>query len=316
MPPSLAFPDVVVVEESTTTTVSAMDGSPETVVDVTVGPPESTPAAQTSSTTASTTTASTIKVASTTTVAAPSSSTAPTADGSNTSTTTATTSAASTAVTTTTTASTTPTTTARSTTTTTTSTTTTTALPSAIVLYLKNPGSGDTTAQQNKLLASDEPDDSSLPNYNTDEDGRPGSRFLPTSLGFNEFDTTRIEAFHFDFDDFDGDLGTVTMSGPTTLTVWLATDSDLDGAAATVDADIAMCLPIFLTCTSIASDSAPVTTWVQNGFQAVTFDFGSPTHTFGLGQELVVRLITTGTEPIHLGYDADPTPSRLETTLS
>lgn len=99
------------------------------------------------------------------------------------------------------------------------------------------------------------------------------------------------------------------------MTVWLATDTDLGGAAATVDADIASCY-LVVFCTSLATDSAQVTTWVQNGFQAVTFDFGSPTHTFGIGEELVVRLITTGTEPIHVGFDADSRPSRLETTLS
>ena len=317
IPEVLAFEEVVDVEDSTTTsttTTIAFAAPQQLTAEVTT---TSTPAS-TTSTSAPTSTSSTMSTtapsSSTSTVAttATTSTTAPTAPPTTASSSTSSTSSSTTSTTAPTTASTTTTvatTTTTASTTTTTSSTTTTTAPAATVLYLKNPGTGDTVAMWLKDLSSAGPDNTTLPNYNTDQDTHPGSWFRPTSVGFGESNSDRIEGFRTT-------PGTSTvLSGPTTLTVWLATDGDLGGAAAVVDADIAGCYFV-VSCTSISSDSAPVTTWVDNGFQAVTFDFGSPTHTFGYGEELVVRLITTGSETIHVAFDADPNPSRLETSLS
>ncbi len=324
-PEALAFTDSIDVVESTTTTATPLaEQSPVVTTERTTQSAEPAVESTTSSTTPNSTTtvssktttslatSSTSSTSSTsaptttaTAAAAPPSTATPSTESSTTSTPTTTPS------TTQTTTSAAPTTTATTpTTTSTTSTTisTSTTTPPGTVLYLKNPWTGDTTAQWNKALSTSGPDNPSLPNYNTDEDARPGSRFRPTSAGFGETNTSRIEAFRIN-------PGRATMSGATTLTVWLATDSDLGGSPTVVDADIAGCYFV-VSCTSIASDSANVTTWVGSGFQSVTFDFGSPTHTFGSGEELVVRLITAGADPIHLGFDADPTPSRLETSLS
>ena len=320
LPETLAFVEVVDDEPAPTTTIPATSLPASVSAETVKAPvepnrprteaiPTSTAPPMSETTTTIPTTSTTPPTSDTTattppTTAAPTTAAPPTAPPSTTPPTTA----GPTSTTTPTTASTTtaqPTTTAAPTTITTAPTTSTTA-PTGVVLYLKNPGTGDTEARWDKTLATDGPDNSSLPNYNTDEDSRPGSRFLPTIWGFNETSTTRIEAFRFT-------PGTATLSGPTTMTVWLATDG---GATATVDAQIALCRTGFLLCTGIAAASAQITTGVADGFEAVTFDFGSPTHGFDSGDSLVVRLVTAGTESIHVGFDADPTPSRLETTLS
>ena len=308
LPTVLAFPDVAVVEEATTTTttvITTIDDAPATDTGLVL-----VPSSTTTSTTMSTSTSADPSTSETTTTAAPTTS-APT-------TTTSTTAApvkltsSTTAPTTASTTSTPPTTLSTTATTvpTTTSTASTTTTPpsAADVLYLKNPGTGDSSSQIYKPLSSTGPDNATLPNYNTEQDSWPGSRFNPTSIGLSETNPDRNETFWIPTDPG-------TISGPTTLTVWLATD----GAATTVQADIAACdrlvYPLY-PCTSIASANAAVTTRVDAGFQAVTFDLGSPTYTFASNESLVVRLVTAGPDAVHVGFDADTTPSRLETTLS
>lgn len=331
IPDLLAFEDVVVVEESTTTSVTtaaAIQGPLARFAAATTATTEALAESTTSSPPGSTTTpgstlATTAATGAATTPTSVLSGTPSTATSSRdrspsnspTTATTSPTTASTTATTARTTTSTSTTTASTSTSTaltttasTSTAPTTTSAAPAATVLFLKNPGTGDTTARLNKTLASAGPDNPSLPNYNTNQDSRPGSRFRPTGIGFGETNPDRIEGFFFTPDS-------ATLSGPTTFTVWLAIDSDLGGASAVVDADIARCR-FLMPCTTIAADSATVSTWIGDGFQSVTFDFGSPTQTFGPGETLTIRLITTGTESIHVGFDADPTPSRLETTLS
>ncbi len=283
-PPPTTAP-VPTTEPSTSTTTDSLTTTAPTSTTTTTTPPSSSVTTTIATTASTSTTAPTTTLAPTTTTTA-----APT---------TTTTAPTTTAPTTTTTV---------PTTTTTVPTTTTTTAPPPPSYYLKNPGTGDTSAQTYKVLDTVGPDNVTQPNYDTDVDSPadiPGLSLAPTGFGFGEWDREKHARWSIDV------VGQ-TITGNPSLTVYLATDSDLGGTPVSVRADLASCTSSYLTCSSIVSDvTASVTTYVGNGFQETSFDFSSANHTFASNRLLLVRLITEGSETIHIGFDADVHPSAL-----
>lgn len=212
------------------------------------------------------------------------------------------------AETTTTTAAPTTTTTAAPTTTTTASTTTTTsAPPSGQVLYLKNPGTGDSSAQFFKALSSSGLDDTSQPNFDTNRDSLPGLSLAATSSGWGESDLARIQRFGF---NPSGD----ELDGPASATVYLATETDRTASPVPVRISINDCNAIYQGCTILSDRVVSVGNPVAGGFQGFTVDFGTIAHDFGGGRRLVLALITEEGETVHTGFDATPNPSALTVT--
>jgi len=183
-------------------------------------------------------------------------------------------------------------------------------VPPGATYYLKNQGSGDTTAQIFKALSLNGPDASTLPNYDTDRDSVPGLSLQSTGSGFAEGNIARIQRFGLN-------PGGQTLSGTAQLTVFVATDADLGGTPVTLRADLANCAVFYSPCSSpsIAEATATVSTWVNNGFQQVTFDFGPVSENFGSSRRLVVRIITEDGHRLHLAFDADTHPSSVQLEL-
>ncbi|MGI9596826.1 MAG: hypothetical protein ACR2QK_11740, partial [Acidimicrobiales bacterium] len=102
------------------------------------------------------------------------------------------------------------------------------------------------------------------------------------------------------------------------LTVYVATDADLGGAPVTVRASIADCNSLYTTCsTDVVETTTTVSTYVGNGYEELTFDFGPVSHGFGsANRRLVLRLITEDGHTLHVAFDADPQPSSIVLDLS
>ncbi|MEL6982669.1 MAG: hypothetical protein AAFO29_09630, partial [Actinomycetota bacterium] len=110
----------------------------------------------------------------------------------------------------------------------------------------------------------------------------------------------------------------LTLSGPISFRLWAATDSN--GATADVRVSVANCrilLGFIIDCNAPLADATLSTsTWVQSGFQELVYDLGTPTESFGSGRELVVRVITEGSETIHTAFDSTVYPSQITLNLS
>lgn len=211
--------------------------------------------------------------------------------------------------TTTTTAPTTTTTTAPTTTTTTAPTTTTTSPPVGSLYHLKNPGTGDSTAQLFKTLGTGV-DDSTQPNFDTERDSVPGLRLEPTSSGWNESDLVRIQRYG-------RSPGTDDLDGPAKITLYAAADSDVGGSPVTLRVSLNDCNVIYQGCTIIAESSVLVSNSIgEDGFAQFVVDFGSVTHNFSGNRRIVVRLIAEGSETLHTAFDSDPYPAVLDVTWS
>ncbi len=178
-------------------------------------------------------------------------------------------------------------------------------MPPPPPLYLKNPGTGDTTAELYKVLSTDGADNSSQPNYDTDRNGHPGLALAPTGSGFGEWDPVKHARWGIDVSNQD-------VTGVPVLTLYVATDSDLGGSTTPIRADVADCSSNLLWCSSLASSvTADVGTHVGSGFQQVTLTFASISHSFGWSRRLAVRLINEDGQTLHIAFDSDPYPSAL-----
>lgn len=209
--------------------------------------------------------------------------------------------------TTTTTAPTTTTTTAPTTTTTTAPTTTTTSPPVGSLYHLKNPGTGDSTAQLFKTLGTGV-DDSTQPNFDTERDSVPGLRLEPTSNGWNESDLLRIQRYG-------RDPSTDDLDGPAKITLYAAADSDVGGSPVTLRVSLSDCNVIYQGCSIIAESSVLVSNAIgEEGFAQFVVDLGSVTHNFNSNRRMVVRLIAEGSETLHIAFDSDPYPAVLDVT--
>ena len=68
----------------------------------------------------------------------------------------------------------------------------------------------------------------------------------------------------------------------------------------------------FLTeCSDLSEASASAIGPVTSGFTETTLDFGSVNHTFAAGRRLVLLIFSEGGQTLHVGYDANDTPSSL-----
>ncbi|MEM9616061.1 MAG: HD-GYP domain-containing protein [Actinomycetota bacterium] len=198
------------------------------------------------------------------------------------------------------------TTTAAPTTTTTAPTTTTTAPPAGQVLYLKNPGSGNSSAQWFKRLEAGGLDDGSQPNFDTNRDSIPGLSLAATTNGWGETDLARIQRY--------GMNPSQDLDGPASATVYLATETDRTASPVPVRLSINDCNNLYQSCTILADGVVSVGNPVAGGFQPFTVNFGTLNHNLGGGRRLVLILITEEGETIHTGFDATPNPSSLTVT--
>ncbi len=199
-----------------------------------------------------------------------------------------------------------PATTVPTTTTTTTAPTTTTTIATGSTYFLKNPGSGATERRLFKTIDSDGPDDAVLPNFDTDEDSIAGLSLDPTASQWNEGSTEAIQRFGV---TASGDH----LDGNVQLTFYAAIPNG--GSSSDIHFALSDCNVIYSGCTNLATQSGSVSSTIDQGFQLISIDFGGVDHTFGNGRRLVVRVITTGAQEIHTGFDADNTPSSLTMNL-
>lgn len=183
-------------------------------------------------------------------------------------------------------------------------TTTTTTIPPNIY-FLKNDGTGDTRFQFFNALATDAPDNATLPNYDTDYDSVPGQRLLASSRGLGETDTKKIQTYAMDPNG--GQL-----NGSTTATLWASTVNDTGGSPVALRAILRDCNAFLTGCTIIAEDTQNVS---STSMQSVTFDFGTTDYSFGDSRRLVLILLTEGSESLNIGFDADTTPSSMSLPL-
>ena len=297
-PEYLAFdpPGTTRTTDALPTTVAA---GAETLTTATTEPTTTSDTSDTSDTTAPSSTAGTI----TTVTAAPRTSAPPATTATTTAAPTTTTTTAPPSTTTTTAPPTTTTTAAPTTTTTAPPSTTTTAPPIGTVYFLKNPGSGNSSAQTFKTLETSGVDDATQPNFDTDRDSVPGLRLEPTGAGWSENDLPQIQRY--------GMNPSQDLDGPARVTLYVATDGSTSNPV-TLRVALSNCNSLYQSCSNAAETSVTIANPVGDGFQQYVIDLGSVNESFGAFRRMVVRLIAEGDQPLHVAFDSSPYPSVLE----
>lgn len=184
-----------------------------------------------------------------------------------------------------------------------------------MVYYLHNAGAdGPSTARPFKRLELEAPTAPTQHNFDTDRDGIAGLSLEPTTDGWAEADTRRIQRFFLD-------TGGSVVNGPATVRLWVANENP--GNTTTLRLSIADCpeeTPFVwawsCTTAAIVESSVAVTNDIGSGFQEVVIDLGDPNYTFGGSRELTLRVIAEGSDTVHTAFDSLTYPSQITLTLN
>jgi hypothetical protein len=179
-------------------------------------------------------------------------------------------------------------------------TATTTAIVPPAIYYMKSNGIGDTKLQRSNQLSTLEPDNTTLPNYDTDIDGLPGQRLLPTSDGLAEIDPRRIQTYRIIA------ASALRLNGSVTGKVFVQPAGS--SGPIVLRSVLRDCNSAETACTTLADETNPTT---NDSWGPVAFSFGSIDHLFAAGRHLVMVLITEGSGALDVGFDADDAPSYL-----
>ncbi len=180
-----------------------------------------------------------------------------------------------------------------------------TPLPAGVpsVLYLLNPGSGDTSYSPVLAMGTSKPTDGSLANYDTDRDNDPGLLIKRGESSVEEADSDEVQTWTYE-------IGPASISGQSKFRIYATPDDDDKGEiSATVD----MCDVALNNCTLLAT--------VTKSFDAGGQEFKKVNINFNLTAELTeaqpvlrVRLWVPNDsdEDLWIAYDTASYRTRLE----
>lgn len=195
-------------------------------------------------------------------------------------------------------------TTALVTTTTTAPTTTTQQASGPLVLYLTNPGSGNTSSSNPLSLSLQAPNAGSLPNFDTDHDSAPGRYLAKDGGGMGTNDSSKRQEWLWTVP------ATQPISGTVVVHLWVGEKDLNSGEDIGVMARLQVCTP---SCTTVGTDS-----WSGSsvgGYQHVQLNLGSMSET--LTADTTVRLKVVAYDQITekdivLAYDTSAQAARID----
>lgn len=197
------------------------------------------------------------------------------------------------------------TTTLPSTTTTTVPATTTTAQPSGpLVLYLSNPGTGNTSSSNPLTLIEVAPNASSLANYDTNRDSAAGLGLAKDGAGLGTNDSTKRQEWEWIAPS------NTSLQGDVTVRLWVGAKDQNSGEGIGVLVRLQLCNP---GCSTVGTDSWSATSTSAQG-TLVELDLGSIGSTISSGSVLRLKVVVPdnlASTDIVLSYDSATYPARI-----
>lgn len=197
-----------------------------------------------------------------------------------------------------------PTTTTTAATTTTTAATTTTQAGGPLVLYLTNPGSGNTSSSNPLAFSLQAPTAGSLPNFDTDHDSDPGRYLSKDGGGMSTNDSSKRQEWLWTA------AATQSINGTIIVHLWVGEKDLNSGEDIGVMARLQVCTP---TCSTLGTDS-----WSGSslgGYRHVQLDLGSVSQTLTAGTTLRLKAVAFDQiteKDIVLAYDTSAQPARID----